>query len=1228
MFLFSLVVAFGAYAGNTLSIGNVALNNTEPKKVAITLDNDDPVAALQFEVTTPEGVNIVGDFERNDARFAPGQTSNYKIFNPNRSQLLVVCNNKNAGFIGNSGVIGYITVQATRNALENGLDGKVELKNIKLSTFSGGKIESNQNSTSGVSVTSDVVTISTVDPFVINPGGQHVVSLSAQQNFRVSGIQAVVVLPEGFKILNDEVNKGERLTNGAAISVTPRSDGRSYGIVIYDLMLESNGIVNGNSGELFDFTVVAPENFTDATAQIQFKDVEFANMKPRTVYASPVWADMTNGKTAYDRAMGEVTALRNSLAEALKTIATNSPDVKDLFPGTEISTAIDDLEAAVNTAYNDYTLTPDYDNVMSPVEGIRDAIAKLVVDAASAQAEYEAAKLRQQKFDEANAVIAGLENQLNVALATIAETCPDVKDAFNGADLSAQIAALKQAVQDAFDNQTIVEEYETLMSPVTVIQDGIAKLLTDARAAQDKHNAEVAAYNKAQAALATLDNTFKSALETIAAECADVKGNFKGEKISAEIAALKKAVEEAHANSTLAADYDKVMAPVADIETAIAALIKDAQDSQKAFNEQKALDQARVNANAAIAALEQSLANALSTIATECPNVKQNFTGAEISAQIAVLRSSVNTAYENRTLSTDYDNVMSPVAGIEAAIAQLIADAKAAQQAYNDEQEAIKNLNEAKAKADAKISELNASLTSTLATIAETCPDVKNDFKGEAVTASIAALRAAVDKAFADKTLVENYDQVMSPVTGIEAAIAKLLTDAQAAQKAFNEQSALDQARAKANATITALEKALADALSTIATECPDVKQNFTGAAISAQITVLRNSVHTAYDNKTLVNDYDNVMAPVATIDAAIAQLIADAKAAQQKFKEDAEAEVARQEAYKNAKDRINELKASLNEALATIAETCPNVKNDFKGEAVTGLINDLSDAVQDAYESKTIATDYETVMAPATEIEAAIEQLIIDAQAAEQAYLDNKALEKAFADASQVINSLKDELKQALATIAGSCPDVRDDFKGEEISDDIAALEAAVKAAHDNKTLSASYEEVMAPATGISAAIAQLVTDAQAAQLEFERVEANNAAYEADLEEIENAQKALDEAIEKIKSDYPDYDYKADQATIQGLIDAQKKQADDALAAVATAGEYSNTVNLSAIEKMIDEMIENAKKSGLDVILAEPLEQNDKIFTLDGLQLQKVRHGYVNIIVRADGRVQKVYVK
>lgn len=1026
MFLFSLVVAFGAYAGNTLSIGNVTLNNTEPKKVAITLDNDDPVAALQFEVTTPEGVNIVGDFERNDARFAPGQTSNYKIFNPQRSQLLVVCNNKNAGFIGNSGVIGYITVQATRNALENGLDGKVELKNIKLSTFSGGKIESNQNSTSGVSVTSDVVTLSTVDPFVINPGGQHVVSLSAQQNFRVSGIQAVVVLPEGFKILNDEVNKGERLTNGAAISVTPRSDGRSYGIVIYDLMLEPNGIVNGNSGELFDFTVVAPENFTDATAQIQFKDVEFANMKPRTVYASPVWADMTNGKTAYDRAMGDVTALRNSLDEALKTIATNSPDVKDLFPGTEISTAIDDLEAAVNTAYNDYTLTPDYDNVMSPVEGIRDAIAKLVVDAAAAQAEFEAAKLRQQKLDEANAVIAGLENQLSVALATIAETCPDVKDAFNGADLSAQIAALKQAVQDAFDNKTIVEEYETLMAPVTVIQDGIAKLITDARAAQDKHNAEVAAYNKAQAALATLDNTFKSALETIAAECADVKDNFKGEKISAEIVALKKAVEEAHANSTLATDYDNVMAPVADIETAIAALIKDAQDAQKAFNEQKALDQARVNANAAIAALEQSLANALSTIATECPNVKQNFTGAEISAQIAVLRSSVNTAYEN----------------------------------------------------------------------------------------------------------------------------------------------------------------------------------------------------------KTLVADYDNVMAPVATIDAAIAQLIADAKAAQQKFKEDAEAEVARQEAYKNAKDRINELKASLNEALATIAETCPNVKNDFKGEAVTGLINDLSDAVQDAYESKTIATDYETVMAPATEIEAAIEQLIIDAQAAEQAYLDNKALEEAFADASQVINSLKDELKQALATIAGSCPDVRDDFKGEEISDDIAALEAAVKTAHDNKTLSASYEEVMAPATGISAAIAQLVTDAQAAQIEFERVEANNAAYEADLEEIENAQKALDEAIETIKSDYPDYDYKADQATIQDLIDAQKKQADDALAAVATEGQYSNTVNLSAIEKMIDEMIENAKKSGLDVILAEPLEQNDKIFTLDGLQLQKVRHGYVNIIVRADGRVQKVYVK
>lgn len=832
-------------------------------------------------------------------------------------------------------MLGYITVQATQEALENGIEGKISLSNIILSNAQGGKVVANKESQSVVSATNNVVTISTVDPFVINPGGQKVVSLSANANFGVSGLQAEIVLPEGFRILNDEVNKGNVLSNGAAINVTPRADGRTYGIVVYDFMVDwETGIFTGNSGEIFNFTIVAPETFTEQTAEIQFRNVEFASLAPKTVYADPVSVIMTNGKPAYDNAVAEIASLRDALADALATIAANSPDVKDLFPGTEISDDIDNLEAAVVSAYEDCSLTPDYDDVMAPAESIRSAIAKLINDAASAQTEYQAAQLRQQKLDEANNTIAEIEKALADARTTIAETCPDVKESYTGADVAAQIEALKTSVKDAFDNKTIVE---------------------------------------------------------------------------------------------------------------------------------------------------------------------------------------------------DYDKVMTPVASINAAIAKLIADAQAAQKAYEDEQAAIKALNDAKANADSKIAELTASLTNTLATISETCPDVKNQFTGETISNQIDVLKVAVQVAFDNKSLATNYEQVMAPVAGIEASIAKLLADAQAAQKAYNEQSALDQARTNANSTISGLEKDLADALAKIATECPDVKQNFTGAEITAKIAVLRNDVNAAYENGTLVAEYEDVMNPASEISAAIEKMISDAQAAQQKFDDDANAEAALQEAYKNAKASVSDLKAALAKALATIAETCPDVKNDFKGESITNSINDLSEAIKDAYEVKTLVADYEKIMAPAASISAAIEKLVIDAQAA---------------------------------------------------------------------------------------------------QAEFERVQSNREAYEADLALIDELQDALEEAIAKIQMDYPDANYAEDRDKIQAAIKAQKKQADNAFAAVAKAGAYSNTVDVAGIEMMIDDMMENAATSGVDIILEEAISADDMIFTIDGMRLQKVRPGYVNIIVRADGRIQKVFVK
>ena len=444
---------------------------------------------------------------------------------------------------------------------------------------------------------------------------------------------------------------------------------------------------------------------------------------------------------------------------------------------------------------------------------------------------------------------------------------------------------------------------------------------------------------------------------------------------------------------------------------------------------------AYAKAQAEIAELERQLAEARQTIATDAPDVKDDFQGEEITAAIETLRQAVEDAYAAMTLTPDYDNVMAPAAGIEESIAALVVAAKAAQKAHDDEVAAEAARQEAYKNANAVVAGLEQKLAEALATIAESCPDVKDNFKGEAVSASIAAMHKAIDEAYAGKTIVENYENLVAPAAGIETAIAKLVEDAKASQKAFEENARLESARLNANSELASLDKALADALAEIAVQCPDVKYLFPGTEIQQQITVLRNAVNAAYDAKTLADEYDEVMTPAAAIRDSIAKLVEDAKAAQKKFEDDAAAEKALLEAYKNANAGIDALRAALAQALATIAETCPDVKDDFKGEEIEKSIAALKESVKDAFDTKTLAEDYDKVMAPAADIEAAIAKLVESATAAQKAYEEAEAARRAANKAAYeadlaAIAQLQAELDKAKATIEQQYPGY--DFESE----------------------------------------------------------------------------------------------------------------------------------------------------------------------------------------------------
>lgn len=304
-----------------------------------------------------------------------------------------------------------------------------------------------------------------------------------------------------------------------------------------------------------------------------------------------------------------------------------------------------------------------------------------------------------------------------------------------------------------------------------------------------------------------------------------------------------------------------------------------------------------------------------------------------VTAPVDFKAESAEIKLHSATFSTDNALVIEPMPGKETSTVTLI------------------NGVTAYGKAMTEISALETALAEARVTITEVAPDVKDDFTGEEITAKINDLKAAVEAAYADMTLTGNYDEVMAPVEAIKAETEKLVEDAKAAQKVFENEAALYQAYSDAKARVKELDTALADALAKIADEAADVKNDFTGNNISADITALRTDILESYTDKTLVENYQAITEKADKIQAAIETLVADALAAQLAF----EVEKARQEsnaaAYAADIEIIEALVSKLEDALAKLKETYP----DFDSMSVE---SEIRDAIQAEREKATAALD------------------------------------------------------------------------------------------------------------------------------------------------------------------------------------------------------------------------------------------------------------------------------
>ena len=388
-------------------------------------------------------------------------------------------------------------------------------------------------------------------------------------------------------------------------------------------------------------------------------------------------------------------------------------------------------------------------------------------------------------------------------------------------------------------------------------------------------NSYLAHYTPAKALVDSLRNLYNEAVDSIAANAANVKDNedilAAEAAIVAKIDSLQKVVDDSYANETLAEGLADVQAGADDIATSIKALVENALAAQG--NKEAVNEEAYKRLTAQITSLQTELDAAKETINTECKDVASQFTEVidSIQTRITAISDSVKTAYEAVELTSEstIDSL-----SVKASIAQLLVDAKAAQAVVTANEAAYNRLT-------AEIASLQTELDAAKETINTECKDVVSQFTEviDSIQTRITEISDSVKAAYevGELTAESTIDS-----QSVKDSIEKLLSEAKAAQTVVDANEA---AYARLTEELEALQAELDSAEETVNTECKDVADQFVDdiKAIQDEIDEISEKVESDYEAVKLTSE--------STIDSqtvkdAIANLLADAEKAQKEYEE------------------------------------------------------------------------------------------------------------------------------------------------------------------------------------------------------------------------------------------------------------------------------------------------------------------------------------------------------
>ncbi len=342
--------------------------------VQLDLDEDYGVNSVQFDVKLPEQLEFAGtNIQRNLDRVS--QSGFFLNFDQTTGRVLL--NGIGAATVkGLDGPILYVPVKARGNALNSNstVTLSLDLTDGGMSRNKPGTITVEQlplvSEPTQVQLFSlKIWSYTPKADFVVNPGATINLEVAINNSGEFRDLTTYVKVPEGFELGTPELSS--RCDPNTQIIISPNNLG-SYTLATVNF----NGVpcINGNDGVAFTLPVTVPADFSAEKAVITMSDwIYSAGNGTKPVSITPpadkavVTFTLVNGADALNQALEEVKALQTALENALTEIQTSCPDVKDNFTGTEISGKISALETAINEAYENGTLTGDYNQVMAPV---------------------------------------------------------------------------------------------------------------------------------------------------------------------------------------------------------------------------------------------------------------------------------------------------------------------------------------------------------------------------------------------------------------------------------------------------------------------------------------------------------------------------------------------------------------------------------------------------------------------------------------------------------------------------------------------------------------------------------------------------------------------------------------------------------------------------------------------------------------------------------------------